>query len=328
MKYFLEYFAAAAMTLTTLLRPCLANSTSWKENGMNVIPVTPGATRTNVTYGPFNVGARKMYPHTPVLTHEKPCNDCYLTMMETRLEDTSGNSLNLDSGVWLHHLMQFNNNQTDLVCPSLSGHYFYGSGNERPVWRLNANGEWGYYVHPTDQWVTAVEIMNERPNPVDVQVTVTYEWVPASSDEGKKYKDAELIWVNIGPPCGDGEVSAEPGRTTYVSDVWVSTVSGPILEARGHMHDGGKNVTLYINGVPVCKSQQTYGRRPGYSSPNGVHLSRAGACYEAGEIRKGDKLHIVAQFDEENHPIMQHHGQKDKIMAVMFMYVGISGIDD
>jgi hypothetical protein len=319
MKVLFNFFAMLA--ISPMASFSLASTI---ETSISDMPISTGATRTEVRYGPFHVEAQTMYPHTPYITTQKPCIDCYLVAMQTELEYINGTVANFDSGIWLHHLMQFNTNQADPVCAQNSGNLFYGPGNERPIWELNSDAPFGYYVAQDDVWVNGVEIMNDSNDAKDVQVTVTYDWVPASTPVGQTYKNADLIWVNIGATCGDGEVPPQNGVTTFKSDVWESTVTGPILTARAHMHDGGMNATLYINGKVACLSEQSYAPRDGFTDAQGVsHLSGASGCADVGMLQKGDQLYMEAVYDSSK--ALQHNGKLDNFVAVMFVYVGVGG---
>jgi hypothetical protein len=319
MKTPYTYFAFSMASLTTMAAFSTATATYLRDTA-----VPSGATRTKVTYGPFHTLPEAVFPHSPYMTPQKPCEDCYLIAIQSELEYLDGTVANFDTGIWLHHLMQFTFAQEDPVCSSMPGNYFYGTGNERPIWNISAGGPWGYYVAPGDEWVNGVEIVNESKEGQDVQVTVTYDWVPASSTQGESYQNAELVWVNVGPACGNGEFKGREGWSHYRSDIWKSTVSGPILTARGHLHDGGINSTLYVNGNAVCKTDQSYSPRDGFTDAAGVtHLSGVSECVEVGTLHEGDEVYMEAVYDGSK--VLKHNGKLDDIMAVVFMYVGVGG---
>lgn len=83
-----------------------------------------------------------------------------------------------------------------------------------------------------------------------------------------------MAWLDI-TGCGSSEVPAQGGEYTKTSPGWSSTVSGKLLSAVGHVHDGGMDTTVYVNGKPVCVSQQIYGRKPGYNSTMDMTASTA-----------------------------------------------------
>ena len=111
-----------------------------------------------------------------------------------------------------------------------------------------------------------------------------YEWIPATSSVGLTCKAANMAWLDV-TGCGESEVTAHEGVYTLSSPGWRSTISGKLLSALGHVHDGGADVTVYVNGNTVCVIQQLYGRRPGYNSSmdmdgSSMSASRSGSSDE------------------------------------------------
>lgn len=68
-----------------------------------------------------------------------PCKDCYITWMQMGLEHEDGRVANADTGMWLHHGVMINRNQTDAVCGNM-GQRFAASGNERTPIDISAGG--------------------------------------------------------------------------------------------------------------------------------------------------------------------------------------------
>jgi hypothetical protein len=73
----------------------------------------------------------------------------------------------------------------------------------------------------------------------------------------------------------------------------------------GHLHDGGDNVVVTLNGAPICKSEAQYGG-PGHEQVQKdgevwKTIASMSNCGESVRVRKGDKLNFVANFDLERH---------------------------
>ncbi|KAF2758749.1 hypothetical protein EJ05DRAFT_528048 [Pseudovirgaria hyperparasitica] len=269
----------------------------------------------------YQLARHSMSSFPPETDASKPCTDCYIVAMQADLTYLDGTPANWDSGVWLHHFMQFNNKEVDAVCGNMAGDLFFTSGNERPEWRLDEHGPWGYYVSKDAEWTNVVEIMNESGEDKEVQISVHYEWIPKNSPEGIKYHKAQLLWTNIGAPCGDGDVTLVPGISTYDSDSWTSTVAGRLLVAKSHVHDGGLNSTLSLNDQHICISEQSYGANANFVSSDGLaHVSGGSQCKDLGIIKVGDKLQYSVTYDSAK--ALKHDGKYDDIMGVSFMYVG------
>jgi len=71
----------------------------------------------------------------------------------------------------------------------------------------------------------------------------------------------------------------------------------------GHLHDGGENIVLSLNGQEICNSKAHYGERPEYVAEGSVNPNKQGKwatisdmdiCQILKPVKKGDKLSIVA----------------------------------
>jgi hypothetical protein len=85
----------------------------------------------------------------------------------------------------------------------------------------------------------------------------SFEWVPIGT---LGYQAAKMAWLDI-TGCGAGDYPARSGVYEVKSRPWKSTVSGRLLSATGHEHDGGHETVIYKNGQVVCSSAQLYGRK-------------------------------------------------------------------
>jgi hypothetical protein len=85
-------------------------------------PEIPGSKTVKIRYGPYKVprmsvttrtltgpeeGMLWNYPDTNI---EKPCGDCMLTAITADYENLSGESVNINTGQWLHHVSSFDPN--------------------------------------------------------------------------------------------------------------------------------------------------------------------------------------------------------------------------
>jgi hypothetical protein len=116
----------------------------------------------------------------PDINIEKPCVECTLLKQWAGLEFPDGTDANIDTGMWLHHMVQFASGPTrwDAVCyssvslphvavflsPSSAERYF-SSGNERSVYDFNKGGKdmsygTGYHLTSPDRYAFLVELMN------------------------------------------------------------------------------------------------------------------------------------------------------------------------
>jgi hypothetical protein len=182
-----------------------------------------------------------------------------------------------------------------------------------------------------------VDLMSERQDDFDVSMAITYEWIDKGSEMGAKYKAASMRWVQILNPM------PEPGKTSYQSMSMRSSINGKLLYTIGHMHDGGTNLKLLINGQTACDSVMYYdvngnimkAKQPGAvarRSPQhshegsatfgGAHIASPGACIDYGSIKSSDVLSIEAYYDFDQFKTMTHEGKEERLMGNCRVYIG------
>jgi hypothetical protein len=231
---------------------------------------------------------------------KKPCSNCFITAAQPGLEFEDGREANIDSNIWLHHMVLHNVGKQDTTCP-MRPQRWMGAGNERQTKRINASGKYGYKVDEGDVFGDILELMNMGTENVTVYLTMKYEWLPADSPAAEGYKPITSLWLDVSGACGLGDKFAWKHKYAYES-VWTSSVTGRLLTSTGHMHDGGVDMTISINGQEVCRSPQAYGGYPGFVEKNGmVHISNTGVCQDFGSVKKGDKIQFRANYDADRY---------------------------
>lgn len=69
------------------------------------------------------------------------------------------------------------------------------------------------------------------------------------------------------------------------------------------MHDGGSSIQILVNDKTACTSNAIYNTR--MKSADGKEwttISQMTDCERAFEVKKGDRIKLVASFDEIAHP--------------------------
>jgi hypothetical protein len=325
----------------------------------------PGAQTKTVRYGPFNVPGKNqpavgpfafiapflggqagngMMWNQPVSNVAKPCTGCAITKISADLKNAAGQSANVYNGLWLHHmvLLVSGSGKRDSTCPSglhqtavgrAGAERLFASGNERTVVGVGGDsGGYGYRVNAADQFHLIVDLMNENEARTPVTLELTYEYTTAP------VKNVKPLWMDANG-CGVSEVPARPGAYTVGTNTWTSNVSGQILHAGGHLHDGGTNMTIERNGQPVCDSVMKYGTKPEWLPPDGGmdhdmpgmehghsegSISEATTCYNMGPITSGQRIHGTGYYDEAQHPHMVHDGKLHNVMAIALVYIGLN----
>jgi hypothetical protein len=280
----------------------------------------------------------------PVVNVEKPCTNCSITKINADLVTATGEPANVYNGLWLHHmvLLVSGTGKRDSTCPSglhqtavgrPGAERLFASGNERTVVEVGGkNGGYGYKVNTGDQFHLLVDLMNENVARTPVKLKLTYEYTTAA------VKNVKPLWMDANG-CAVSEVPARTGKYQISTNTWTSDVTGTLLAAAGHLHDGGTNMTVERNGSVICNSEMKYGTKPDYMPPgggmdhgdggmdhgngSGGSISEVTKCFDMGTITPGQRIHGTGYYDDAAHPQMMHDGKLHNVMAISLVYVGL-----
>jgi hypothetical protein len=299
------------------------------------------AKRIKVRYGPYRTrsvnsnGIEKFFLNEPGMSDTgewnamKPCSSCMITYMKADLEYANGTLANIDSGMWLHHMV-FNNNgpgRHDNVCPGMDERFF-SSGNEHSPTDMTNNGTLknGYIVKPTDRFWMMLELMNMNPEEREVYLTMDYEFVPGIPQE---FKPVKAMWFDISN-CGPSFIPARDTKIfEYPMNPWNATFNATPIGVGGHLHDGGTKVEVYRNGEIVCTPEAFYDDLPEYRQASGSmgglkHITRVSQCYNFAPIEVGDQWWIKAYYNLTEHPAMKStDGKLDPVMGISILYASV-----
>jgi hypothetical protein len=312
-------------------------------------PTQPGASTKVVSYGPFTVPAARgtehgqegMIKNSFRFGVPKPCNNCYITGMEANLKYADGRTANIDTGMWLHHMVLFQTGKADATCPAtgvgLIGQRFFASGNERSG--VQSLPGYGYQVGgAANTWVLIADLMNSNMQAKTVSIEMTFQWVPQSTPG---MEPVTPVWLDVNQ-CLTSEVPARTGSYSYTY-TWPSTIAAKLLGVGGHVHDGGTYLSIKNTGTAarprndlLCNSVARYGG-PGYEQPmdhnDGMdhgsamaHISGMSLCMAAdanqpvGTVAVGDRIQINAYYDTNLHA---QHGSHP-VMGIAVAYFATS----
>lgn len=263
-----------------------------------------GATETTVRIGPIvarphsgHGGEHGHGTHTTVaLPWTPPCVNCYVTGIEPDLTYSDGSTANYDTRAMLHHAVLFDRSKKDVTCGAgrkifrLTGRRIFASGNERTS--LSLPDGYGVELGRAPLTWGVVEVMNMKHKPQTVFFETTLTHVPAST---RGMEEVTPVWLDAANCTGDSHHSAPEGEsmTTWR---WKSTISGTITSAGGHLHDGGRSVTLSntSTGRRICTSEAGYGTDPAYMG----HLESMSVCQREslGAVHRGDVLQLDSVY--------------------------------
>lgn len=273
--------------------------------------LVPGAKQVKIRYGPYSVhgpstkslmGEPGMLWNYPDIGTTKPCDECVLLNQQAGLEFMNGSNANIDSGLWLHHMVHFVEGPTRWD-PTCYGHLslphysvktnanraerWFSSGNERtfvPLDKAGADTKWGYALKPDDKFKFIVDLMNMNKETQQVWMTMTYEYLDGPLPAG--WKDIKPVWLDI-DQCSISEVPSPQDKMKFAvsSTPWTPSFEGQIVAVGGHMHDGGLNVEIMSSATDVaCDSVTAYAESKEFET--GAHLMSAGGGHSHGGSMK------------------------------------------
>lgn len=193
---------------------------------------------------------------------------------------------------------------------------FFTAGNERTPFNYNnpessnSSSGTGYYLRKEDKFQYLVELMNMNMEDVVVYLTMTYDFLEGPLPIG--WKEVKPMWLDA-KLCGNSEVKplSETGSFTIKSKPWTANFEGQIIEAMGHVHDGGVDIELLSSSTDtLCKATAKYGESPDYNyggtSMGGdkvakTHISSMHGCtndqIKVKELKKGQSWSVKGNYD-------------------------------
>ncbi|KAM7188609.1 hypothetical protein V8F20_010496 [Naviculisporaceae sp. PSN 640] len=310
--------------------------------------------RQSISYGPFTVPGtgenHGMKTFSSLIA--PPCTDCYITHAQADLQYPNGTYANVNTGMWLHHVVISNLNRTGAVC-SMYADYVFASGNERTPANICVNGtqKAGYFIAPGSIFHLGTELMNELPQARDAIVVIDWEFVPLSSSAttAAEFKHATPLWLDIDGACSlrGSEVPVPTDKKIFsmsMSPPWKATFAADtILWVMAHIHDGGENLVVTRNGVEVCDAVAGYGESEGYVSmvlhehvagaggghmgkrhtTRTPHVSSLSSCSPVGKekVQVGDEWSVVANYNLEKYAATSEGDGLAPIMGISMVYV-------
>jgi hypothetical protein len=165
----------------------------------------------------------------------------------------------------------------------------------------------GFYLGKNAGVILMVDVVNYNDQPKNIYVVSEIEYLPGKR-EG--YMQSSVIDLDIGV-CGGKSglyLQAPKGQPKFAFQGKDFTVErdGYFLAIHGHMHDGGNDIVLKLNGKEVCVSKAEYGGtgHEGFNAKGEKWTTIRGmtTCDEPIKVIKGDKISVIANFDMEEHP--------------------------
>jgi hypothetical protein len=236
-----------------------------------------------------------------------------------------------NSGLFSHHLVAVDWSKAFRVptiakCPTGKGveppgiSFISGSAEDKGggiFSTMDGNYPSGYYIGPSDQVALFLDMVNYRNETRDIysMTDITYiEGKPKGTTEA-----AVQLWdvaMCDGNSAGIIHQPKNVAKFSVISQDMIIAQDGVFLNFRGHLHDGGTNLTAKINGKEVCASKAIY-------TAEGV-ISDMEYCSPTPpiKVKKGDTIKLQANYDLDLHPPrkqVDHSGMAEQ-MALMAIY--------
>jgi plastocyanin len=282
-------------------------------------------------YGPVSIGPYQVLQKDLILDVPKPAVDGYVTHMEVDVVDTNGAQMPI-SRLMLHHIVFLNlgaqvGAKQDGTCSTITSfntrtafpayaERFYAAGEERAKMRLPDG--YGYPTKAADKWAMTAMLMNHRgkTDTAYIQYSVTYDTEPK--------KEVTPYWLDVrncqADPVYDVPGGKRPGATHRESARWTVPDDGRIVAAGGHVHGGGKNLTLNSGSCELYRSRPTWGTRshpfynvkPVLHEPGPVNMSSFTSA-TGFPVRKGQQLRLDSNYDAR----LPH----TRVMGIMVLFL-------
>ena len=215
----------------------------------------PGLKRVKIRYGKYTLPKVSATTLSSMLTGEqgtlstiaismkKPCDECSLVTMQAGLEYQNGSLAEPSNGGWLHHVVMIasGSGRTDAVC-NMPIERFFSSGNEKTTTAfgdvIEKQVKAAFPITKSDTFSAQLELMNLLDVPLDVWLTVDYEYM--SGPKKADWLTSKALWLDV-TNCGASSVRPPPGKQQFklASKKWTSPYDGVMLgvgESRNCFH--------------------------------------------------------------------------------------------
>jgi hypothetical protein len=281
------------------------------------------------------------------------CSECTVLYGKASLYYKNGTKAGVLQGVYEHHIVVVDMNKRTFpfyFCEGQKGFLgtfpaagFIVSGNDEAAnYYTTPDGKFksGYSIGKWNTMTLQAELVNYLQTPQEVYIVTEYEYIPRDPT----YNDASVSLFSV-TGCGFPDYHAPKDQLQYnaTSAAVKSPMDGHIINAskyinfwtyttniraEGHLHDGGVNIILTVNGKTVCDSHAKYeldANLAGSIAPNGKPwqvITEMEQCTTPVPIKKGDVLQMTAYYDNGIHPPRHaadgHSGEADE-MGVFFI---------
>jgi hypothetical protein len=221
--------------------------------------------------GPVTVGGYQVLQEQALAGLPKPSSDSFITAMKVDVVDKDGTPVSIRR-LMLHHIVFLNlgtqvGEKQDPTCSRITAldsrtqipalaERFYAAGEERAELELPPG--YGYRSKGADKWLMSYMLMNHRAeaDSAYIQYTVTTDDDPGLTPADPYWLDVKNCWSD---PVYDVPGGGKPGSTDVKTMTWTPPTGGRIVAGGGHVHGGGKALTL---SQPSCGDRKLFSSTP------------------------------------------------------------------
>jgi Stress up-regulated Nod 19 len=241
------------------------------------------------------------------------CTDCNVLYTKAGLVFENGTEATVDHGVYEHHIVMVDLAKRTFpfyLCNGQSGFLgmfpavgFMVSGNDPAANMFTTpDGSFNsaYHIGQYQMLAMQAELVNYRKEAQKVYITVDYEYT-----KGKANNPADsVISLFSVTGCGFPDYHRDASKKIYnmSSEVLIAPADGFIINAKGHLHDGGDHIILTQNGKTICDSHAIYGPQKEEGGIKWSVIEQMEQCTKPVKVTKGDKLQMTSFYDTEKHP--------------------------
>ena len=276
-SYMKQVAIAAALSATFICLMMIASTSAWASASPTTVQAD-GSLRTTYTVGPLTVtSGQNRIDYRPISGFEKPAVNGWITRIQPNLVYADG-SIPSSSKVMFHHGVWLNTSRNDAT--SGGAQRFYATGEEKTINEFPPG--YGYRYRASDVWLLNHMIHNLTPEPMELYITYTLDFIPDSAPQAASIKPVRPIWMDVENGSiypvfdtyrdsggADGEFVYPQDRpdaypTGEKKNEWTVNQDGVLLSTAGHVHTGGLATDLYLKregagyAGPVCEQPTDY----------------------------------------------------------------------
>ena len=246
------------------------------------------------------------------------CSSCTVLYAKGDTHFLNSSRASMASQIYQHHIVLLDQTKRTLpwyLCDekrdlgsSTSAGFIVSGVDEAANYFTTPDGRFksGYYIGEEQKMFRMqAELINYRDTNTTLYITTEIEYVDGNLPG---YSDTSVSLLSV-TGCKSPDFRVPNGQTQYNASSPSVHIpqDGYIINAKGHMHDGGINVVLTLNGKVICNSRAIYGGSESETvGPGGKQwetIREMTQCTDAVPVKAGDVVRMSSVYDTGLHPL-------------------------